>query len=70
MKHQNKINTTGCELTSGDHTVADANSVLSSKPYEAPVLISYGDVRDITLGGTLGMGESGAGFEFFDVIRP
>lgn len=29
------------------------------KTYETPVLISYGDVRDITLGPTLGGGESG-----------
>jgi hypothetical protein len=29
------------------------------KNYEKPVLISYGDVRDVTLGPTLGGGESG-----------
>jgi hypothetical protein len=29
------------------------------KAYEAPVLVFYGDVRDITLGPTLGAGESG-----------
>jgi len=30
--------------------------------YEKPVLICYGDVRDITLGPSPGAGESGAGF--------
>ena len=28
--------------------------------YEAPKLIHYGDVRDVTLGGSLGIGESGS----------
>ena len=30
--------------------------------YEKPVLICYGDVRDITLGPTPGLGESGNEF--------
>jgi len=34
------------------------------KPYETPVLICHGDVRDITLGPTFGAGESGC-----EVIR-
>ncbi len=29
------------------------------KAYEAPVLVHYGDVRDVTLGPTVGIGESG-----------
>jgi hypothetical protein len=29
--------------------------------YQAPELISYGDVRDITMGPTVGFGESGGG---------
>jgi len=29
------------------------------KPYQKPVLVSYGDVRDVTLGPSLGIGESG-----------
>ena len=33
---------------------------LAKKAYEKPVLIAYGDVRDITLGPTVGEGESGA----------
>jgi len=41
---------------------------LEKKAYEAPTLICYGDVRDITLGGTLGQGESGQGFEFTAVM--
>ena len=38
-----------------------------SKPvlnYEKPVLKCYGDVRDVTLGPTVGLGESGAVFQF------
>lgn len=40
--------------------LSDTKAALSTKRYETPVLIAYGDVRDITLGGTLGLGESGA----------
>ena len=40
------------------------------RAYEAPVLIAYGDVRDVTLGGTLGMGESGAGSNDFAAFIP
>ena len=29
------------------------------KPYQKPVLVVYGDVRDVTLGPSLGIGESG-----------
>lgn len=29
------------------------------KEYEKPTLIAYGDVRDVTLGPTIGEGESG-----------
>lgn len=31
----------------------------AKKPYSAPVLTCYGDVRDITLGPSIGVGESG-----------
>lgn len=31
-----------------------------SYEYETPKLIHYGDVRDVTLGGSLGIGESGS----------
>ena len=37
----------------------------SSYKYEKPVLICYGDVRDITLGPSPGFGESGAGVFIF-----
>ena len=30
--------------------------------YETPLLVSYGDVRDVTLGPTAGLGESGCEF--------
>jgi len=39
---------------------------VSNKQYEKPVLVSYGDVRDITLGPTLGTTESGCA----GVFRP
>ncbi len=70
MKNQIKTNGSAHTPAESDGVIADANHTHSVKPYETPVLIAYGDVRDITLGGTLGMGESGAGFENFDVIRP
>jgi len=42
------------------HRSSDASSAKNSrKEYEKPVLIAYGDVRDVTLGGTGGLGESG-----------
>lgn len=41
----------------------------ASKAYEKPILVSYGDVRDITLGPTNGEGESGAAL-FFRVPPP
>jgi len=50
--------------------LADSARELTTNVYQTPVLISYGDVRDITLGGTLGQGESGAGFQFFSNIQP
>ena len=40
---------------------SDRLSALVKKPYQAPNLISYGDVRDVTLGPTTGFGESGGG---------
>ena len=42
-------------------TTVEAKSV-DDQCYEKPVLICYGDVRDITLGPSPGAGESGAGF--------
>lgn len=36
----------------------------SINTYEKPVLRAYGDVRDITLGPTVGEGESGCAFFF------
>ncbi|MCH2191920.1 MAG: lasso RiPP family leader peptide-containing protein [Gammaproteobacteria bacterium] len=42
----------------------EADNVLEKKDvdfeYETPRLIHYGDVRDVTLGGSLGIGESGS----------
>lgn len=55
MKH--KVNVSDINLESRE----DRGSLLDVKikPYQAPVLICYGDVRDITLGPTFGGGESG-----------
>ena len=44
-----------------------SNKSSSSYEYEKPVLICYGDVRDITLGPSPGFGESGSGVFF---LRP
>lgn len=47
--------------------VSDSNADVSEacansqEAYSKPVLIRYGDVRDITLGGSIGLGESGSG---------
>ncbi len=37
-----------------------ARSLPERRPYSAPVLEDFGDVRDITLGPSPGVGESGA----------
>ena len=47
----------------------DVVEATSPRVYEKPVLIAYGDVRDITLGPTNGEGESGAAL-FFRVPPP
>jgi hypothetical protein len=36
-------------------------AVRTRKPYAAPVLEPLGDIRDVTMGGSAGMGESGMG---------
>ena len=70
MTHQTKKNSTGRDISSYDQLGSSTNNANSTKPYEAPVLICYGDVRDVTLGGTLGFGESGPGFLVFDNLPP
>lgn len=75
QKQNNRVCVDGVRNTNSESTVSvtDADSAdikCHVKAYETPILIAYGDVRDITLGGTLGAGESGAGFETFDVFRP
>lgn len=67
MKYQTKKNSATSEVSAINQGVADIEcAVLNPKPYETPVLTSYGDVRDITLGGTFGFGESGAGAGIFE----
>lgn len=46
-------------------SVESVDVAKSLKAYETPELICYGDVRDITLGPTIGTGESGC-----DVLAP
>ncbi len=49
---------------SGQSSVAHparAAQAASLRPYSAPVLLEYGDVRDVTMGPTVGFGESGGG---------
>ncbi|MBL4673136.1 MAG: lasso RiPP family leader peptide-containing protein [Arenicella sp.] len=73
MQKQNKKGSETGEKNVDGQSTAGVNSAVAkrnSKAYETPTLIAYGDVRDITLGGTLGFGESGAGFENFDVFIP
>jgi len=42
-----------------DGDAGAVDGVKPLKPYETPELICYGDVRDVTLGPTVGTGESG-----------
>jgi len=45
---------------------ATESTVIERKPYEPPALTALGDVRDLTLGGSPGTGDSGnAGTEQF-----
>ena len=39
---------------------SDGSHLKSHRAYQKPVLIAYGDVRDVTLGPTEGLAESGA----------
>lgn len=48
------------DIQSSDGLPAESHACgINQKAYEAPVLLHYGDVRDITLGPTPGIGESG-----------
>ncbi len=42
----------------GEVVGAQTQHALCPKPYQTPELIFYGDVRDVTLGPTVGSGES------------
>lgn len=42
-----------------DQIVVENPSKNAKRKYNTPVLIEYGDVRDVTLGPTVGIGESG-----------
>lgn len=64
MKDRSRQHDAGLEKRASSQTAATTNIDQSAKPYETPVLVCYGDVRDITLGGTLGFGESGAANDF------
>lgn len=43
---------------------SDVENPKVDKQYEKPVLVAYGDIRDITLGPTVGEGESGCALFF------
>ncbi|MBV6395469.1 MAG: hypothetical protein HFACDABA_01045 [Anaerolineales bacterium] len=52
---------------------ADNESVSLLKPYHRPVLENLGDLRSVTLGGSLGTGDSGGSTSYFppgNIIRP
>lgn len=51
------------KLESGATYISGDMAVASSIKYETPLLVSYGDVRDVTLGPTAGVGESGCEFD-------
>ncbi|NNC99042.1 MAG: hypothetical protein HKN85_02555 [Gammaproteobacteria bacterium] len=49
-----------------DHINSDSDGVsaaASRLEYQEPVLVCYGDVRDVTLGPTVGTNESGCEFD-------
>jgi hypothetical protein len=50
----------GSPPNTGDSLV-DQNLTGKRAPYAKPLLVDLGDVRDITLGGSPGLGDSGAG---------
>ncbi len=55
----NSKQTTSAESNVDSSCAHPATSRKSKKAYETPELIFYGDVRDVTLGPTVGSGESG-----------
>lgn len=61
-KHNEKVKSGVAECQSAD-SIRSENELINLA-YEKPVLIAYGDVRDITLGPSPGFGESGAGVFF------
>jgi len=70
---ENRVKKVVSELNAVDEIVNGGNSIAGDgvlpKAYQTPVLVAYGDVRDITLGPTNGEGESGAAL-FFRVPPP
>ena len=45
----------------GGESGAAEPKVTARRPYSAPVLEGLGDIRDLTMGGSPGTGDSGAG---------
>ena len=56
MKNKQSKNESGLRVEDDSLVMAKA----SVRRYEAPQLVCYGDVRDVTLGGSIGLGESGS----------
>jgi hypothetical protein len=46
-------------ITMSNQPVITAPAEPTKLPYETPLLIQHGDVRDFTMGGTTGVGDSG-----------
>lgn len=47
-----------------DEKALVGDQLAQAKVYQTPVLVNYGDVRDITLGPSIGGGESGCAAVF------
>ncbi len=46
-----------------DTKMTNEDKAQEKDKYSAPVVVCYGDIRDITLGGSIDLGESGGGFK-------
>jgi hypothetical protein len=57
------INNLNSDTAFADSIEQDRRPDAEVRGYEKPVLIFYGDVRDVTLGPTPGLGESGCEFQ-------
>ncbi|NND82634.1 MAG: lasso RiPP family leader peptide-containing protein [Gammaproteobacteria bacterium] len=67
---KNNANATGDDRKSAEldrvneASTRESSMIIAKANYEKPALTCYGDVRDITLGPTAGLGESGNALMF------